>query len=136
MRKIFLILMIALFQLNYSCAQDVSNDVIGEWELMELDLEGEDQATGVVRKFNSDGTCELKENSNILYYTYSISHTKCNDGSLDNGNNYMRLYNVSDNNQECCFQIDNIGVIDDIDNRVYMTLYTYGALKPNIFVKK
>ena len=136
MRKIFLILIITVLQLNYSCAQNVNNDILGNWELIEFDLEGEEQVTGIIWEFKSDGTCKVVENSNTQDYTYSISHTKCNDGSVDNGNNYVRLYRASDNNLEYCFQIDNIGVIDDVDNRIYMTLYTYGALKPNVFVKK
>ncbi|MBD0830572.1 hypothetical protein [Aestuariibaculum sediminum] len=136
MRKIFLILVIAIIQLNYSYAQDINNDILGSWDLIEFNLEGEQQVTGAVWEFKSDGTCKSTEETLIYNYTYSISNNKCTDGSLDNENNYIRIYKTSNSNLEYCFKIINIGLLDDSDTRVFMTLYNYGAIQPLIFVKK
>lgn len=146
--KYIYILLIIFFMTSFvnaqSSLQDVKQKIVGKWYVVEynlLDEENEDQAiaSGASWKFYADGTCieGVEPGWDNASFTYEISNINCETGQTSNQFYYIYIRDVNRNihGNDYCFLISNLGPIDKTDTRDYLSLYRYGAERPNVLVR-
>lgn len=144
MKKILFIFCVFQSLYGWSQLQDVQQKILGSWEIISLNLSNDDanqeNLSGEIWTFNNNGICEVKSDPNnpnmVTIYNYEISETNCATNIISNEFYYVKLINQTVVGEDYCFLISNIGKIDDLDQRDYLTLYVDEALKPNLLVKK
>lgn len=140
MKKTIIILLFAMFQLQSCKAQDIKKDIIGNWEQEFYNRDGEEVYVGDIWTFNTDGTCQINygadSGSKITKFTYTITGYNCAENILVSGTNFLRLKYVSGSDEDLCFEISGIDMSDKSNPKIYMSLYAYGAISANVFVKR
>ncbi len=127
--KILKIITLAFFLIAfYSFSQSNDLSITGEWDLVQIDINGEYEQTGEIWRFSDDNTCIISDgliqNANNAY-VYQINDQSCNSSSTSQNPNikYLRIENNDSNESLRCYQIVNIR---SYNNRKYLSLYAFG----------
>lgn len=129
MKKIIFMVLIALF----SC-KTYSQDVLGQWYIVNYSEADTEEYSEVFWEFTSDGKCIWKlvnDNSVIFEFSYSISHTTCDDGVNDT-DLHLKLINLDDRDKLCYV----FSGVTDENGRITMSINEYGKAEPLLFLKR
>jgi len=129
MKKIIFIILITLF----SC-KTYSQDVLGQWYIVNYGEADTEVYSDVFWEFTSDGKCIWKlvdDNSIVFEFSYSISHTTCDDGVNDT-DLHLKLINLDDG-EKLCYVFS--GITDE-SGRITMSINEYGKAEPLLFLKR
>ena len=129
MRKIFLIIVCALL---YNC-KTYSQDITGKWKITLSTNPDVETYSDVYWEFTADNKCTLRmlnDNSIVDTYTYSLSHTTCDDAVQDKD---LHLSLISlDDGFKLCFVFDGM---DSVNNRTTMAITNYDEAEPILLLK-
>ncbi len=138
------ILLFIVFQSLSGWTQDLKRKIQGEWEMLQYDLseendEDEEIATGIVWVFMSDNICEERfdpnDSSKKVVYDYKISQENCQTKTLTTNLYYLTLINKTIAGDDFCFLISTINPTNDKDKSERLSLFSHGAISPNVLVR-
>ena len=141
MKKIFFILLI-IHTISCNAQIDFKKEIIGNWEQEYLNSDGEVYFIGEIWTFNNDNTCNVKyssdSNGQTGTYTYEITEINCAGNTLYQGKFYLKMQGIVGSTfDDSCYIIDIYNQNRDSNSiNKKMTLYNYGALGANVFIKK
>ncbi|HEY6143103.1 MAG TPA: hypothetical protein VIV55_06685 [Flavobacterium sp.] len=139
-----IILIYVVFQSLNGWTQDLKQKIQGKWEMLQYDLseendEDEELETGVIWVFKENNICEERidpnDPSKKVVYNYKISQENCETKTLTEKLYYLTLINKTILGDDFCFLISNIPV-GGKDNSERLSLFSHGALAPNVLVRK
>lgn len=140
MKKIIFIL--AMFQVISCTAQtDLKTEITGNWEQEYYNDEGEAYYIGEIYTFHNDNTCTVVYSSDTktkpALYHYEIVKDDCSN-TPSQEYFYLKMEGISgDTFDNFCAKIDIFNENDDPNSsKKIMTLYHYGALSSNVFIKR
>jgi hypothetical protein len=128
---------------GFGTSLDLEKKIFGNWELMEYDLseeneEDQEKPSGVIWIFKSNHTCEERSDpsnpNDVTIYEYKISQKGCEITQDSKKFFYINLTNQTVKGEDNCFMIDIDK--DDETNREILRLYAYGAMSPDVLVRK
>lgn len=129
MKKIFLI---TVFTLLCNC-KTYSQDITGKWKVVLSSNPDTETYSDVYWEFTSDNKCiqrMLDDNSLFDTYTYSISHSTCDDGVQDN-DLHLSLISLQDGIKSCFV----FNGMDNINNRITIAITNYDEAEPILLLK-
>jgi hypothetical protein len=129
MKKIVFIVVIALL----SC-RAYSQEVLGQWYIINYSNPDVEEYSEVYWEFTSNGKCLWKlvdDNSIIFEFSYSISHTTCDDG-INDVDLHLKLVNFDDG-EKLCYVFK--GITNE-NGRITMSINEYEKAEPILFLKR
>lgn len=140
-----IIVIVILFQSLNGLAQDLKKRIQGKWEMLQYNLsedidEDEEISTEKIWTFKSNNICEegidpSDPTKKIVYY-YTISQEDCQTKTLSETLYYLRLINTTIPGDDYCFLISSITATDTVDNSERLSLFSHGAISPNVLVRR
>ena len=138
MKTIFFISILFLFTINSKNEiKPHYQEIVGLWELVEMNEEGEYSGTGMLWHFKNDGTCSIEETSSLSSvdnYNYTRSNTNCSNNFTSNIElEYLKIAHKTDFDDQRCYQIVSLRIVDQ---KKHLTLYSYGSVQPIVLVQR
>lgn len=133
-----------LFQSLDGWTQDIKEKIQGQWEMLQYNLsedidEDEEISTETVWVFKSNNICEERidpeDPTKKIVYNYVISQENCQTKTLSEGLYYLWLTNKTIPGDDYCFLISSISQKDETDKSERLSLFSHGAMSPNVLVK-
>jgi hypothetical protein len=141
-KKVILFFMV--FQSLSGWTQDLKKTIQGKWEMLQYDLsedkdEDEEIATGQIWIFKEGNICEERidpnDSSKKVIYDYKISQENCLTKDT-NEKYYLRLTNMTIPGDDYCFLISKINANNESDKSERLSLFSHGAISPNVLIRK
>lgn len=142
-RRIIAVLIV--FQSLNGWTQDIKKRIQGKWEMMQYNLsedidEDEEIATETVWYFKNSNICEERidpdDSSKKIVYHYMISNESCETKKITEGLYYLRLTNITIPGDDYCFLISAISPVGQADKSERLSLFSHGAVSPNVLKRK
>lgn len=136
-----IIAVLIVFQSLNGSAQDIKKRIQGKWEMLQYDLNEENDedieiSTEKIWVFKDNNLCEERidpeDSSKKIVYGYHISQENCVTKAISPGLYYLRLTNITIPGDDYCFLISTINPKDQPDKSERLSLFSHGAVSPNV----
>ncbi|MES2575689.1 MAG: hypothetical protein V4572_12145 [Bacteroidota bacterium] len=140
-----IIVVFIVFQSLNGWSQDLKNRIKGNWEMLQYNLsedidEDEEISTETIWVFKNDNICEERidpdDPTKKIVYNYIISQENCQTKMLTEGLYYLWLTNKTIPGDDYCFLISSISSVNEMDKSERLSLFSHGALSPNVLVRR
>jgi hypothetical protein len=133
MKKTILIIIIFLQFGKVEAQGNVGLQIIGNWNITNINSEGDEVLSTTKWIFLNDGKCNVYIDNQLMQsYFYTITNTECDSGLIDNENFHLKLQSTSDQKLVECYIFMGFANIDGLQT---LSLLAYGATDPILFKK-
>ena len=129
---------------NIETILSLGQKLLGKWELMDFESneehEVEEKPSGVIWIFKENHICEERKDpsnpNDVTVYEYEISNISCEEKKQSKEFLYINLTNKTVAGEDYCFSISINQVRADDDSSEILSLYTWGAISPDILKRR